>query len=313
MMRLRAVPDVSSRERRGTAPAECRMQGQRQTWRIGLLAGFVAVSALADPGGQDSERDRPWMGVFLADAVDGGVRLIAVVPGGPAWLADLRPGDILVQASESPLTRVRDLTRVLDGMRAGSPLQLEFLRSGEAVQRVLALAAQPSRTVLVAPPSPPAPPRGCQAYGLVLSEATPDLRRHYGAPGQVGVLVTGIDRRRPAADDGFRVGDLLVRLGDEPVRRVSDVERLLLARGARAEALQASLIRARAPAVLTLHAPRAPAADAVSREDPATDPDEVGNSRTQFERALRLQVEGLHARIEELKRELEVLQSNQPD
>ncbi len=188
-----------------------------------------------------------------------------------------------------------------------------MLRSGKTVQLVLGLAERPARTALVAPPRAPAPPSGCKAYGLTLSDATPDLRRHYGAPGQVGVLVTGIDPRRPAANDGFRVGDVLVRLGQEPVRRVSDVERLLHMRGAHGEALKASLIRARAPAVLTLNAAHATAADAVSYEDPRIAPGETGGSRAQFERALQLQIERLRARIEELKDELEVLQSDRTD
>ena len=147
----------------------------------------------------------------------------------------------------------------------------------------------------------------------MLSDATPDLRRYYGAPDQVGVLVTSIDPRRPAAHDGFRVGDVLVRLGEEPVRRVSDVERLLQTRGAHDEALKASLIRARAPAVLTLNAALDPAADPVGYDDPPTAPGEPGSSRAQFERALQLQIERLRARIEELKQELEVLQSDQTD
>ncbi len=288
------------------------MQQRRRTWRIGLLAGLLAASALAGPTRQDSpERGRPWMGVFLDDAVDGGVRLVAVVPGGPAELADLRPGDILLQASEAPLIRVKDLTRVLDRMRPGSPLELQLLRSGKTVQLVLGLAERPARTALVAPPRAPAPPSGCKAYGLTLSDATPDLRRHYGAPRQVGVLVTGIDPRRPAANDGFRVGDVLVRLGQQPVRRVSDVERLLYMREAHDEALKASLIRARAPALLTLNLAHAPAA--VSYEDPRTAPGQSGSSRAQFERALQLEIERLRARVEELKDELELLQSDQTD
>ncbi len=243
------------------------------------------------------------MGVFLDQAVDGGVRVIAVVPGGPAELADLRPGDILIQASEASLTRVEELTRVLDGMRPGNPLELKLLRSGEAVQLVLGLAQRPARRTLVPVPRPPAVQSGCKAYGLRLSDATPDLRRHYGAPGQIGVLVTGIDPRRPAANDGFQVGDVLVRLGEVPVRRVSDVERLLHMRGAQDEALEASLIRASAPALLRLNVAHAPAADSVSYGDPRGAPGESG-SRAQFERALQLEIERLRARIEELKHEL---------
>ncbi len=290
------------------------MQERRRTWRIGLLAGFLAASALAGPTGRDSpEQGRPWMGVFLGDAGEGEVRLVAVVPGGPAELAGLQPGDILVQASESRLSRVEDLTRVLVEMRPGGALELQLLRSGQIVQLVLGLAERPPRTAIVAPRRRPAPPSGCEAYGLLLADATPDLRRHYGAPSQAGVLVAGIDPRRPAANDGFRVGDVLVRLGEETVRRVSDVERLLRERGARHETLKASLIRARVPAVLTLDAANALAADDVSYEVPRTAPGENGSSRAQFERALQLEVERLRARIEQLRHELEVLQSDQTD
>ncbi len=284
------------------------MQERRRIWWIGVLAGLLAASALADPGRQNSrEEGRPWMGVFLDQAVDGGVRLVAVVPGGPAQLADLRPGDILIQASDAPLVRTEDLTRVLEGMRAGNPLELQLLRSGEVVQRVLGLAPRPAQRAWVTLPRAPAPRSGCRAYGLRLSEATPDLRRHYGAPGQLGVLVTGIDPRRGAANDGFRVGDVLVRLGEVPVRRVSDVEQLLHERGARGEALQASLIRSHAPARLTLKVSEAPAVDAVSPEDRPSAPGQAASSRVRFEQALQLEIERLRSRIEELKHELETL------
>jgi len=36
-------------------------------------------------------------------------------------------------------------------------------------------------------------------------------------------LVTGVDRDGPAASEGIRTGDLLVRVGDDPVHTVEDV------------------------------------------------------------------------------------------
>ena len=46
---------------------------------------------------EPDEPSAPWMGVFLGDAVDGGVQIVALVPGGPAQAGGLQRGDVLVR------------------------------------------------------------------------------------------------------------------------------------------------------------------------------------------------------------------------
>jgi C-terminal processing protease CtpA/Prc len=143
---------------------------------------------------------------------------------------------------------------------------------------------------------------------LSLADATPDLRRYLGAPDGAGVLVTGIAPGRPAAADGLRVGDILVQVGDRPVREVGDVERLLLAPGD--GVVEVSLVRARREEVVTM-SPRRPPAPSGSRRAAEAREDRP-DARVLSERVLRSEIERLQRRIDRLKRQLEARESD-PD
>jgi S1-C subfamily serine protease len=280
----------------------------------------IVPSAAEEPTKNEAPEARAWMGVFLGDAVDGGVHLVAVVPGGPAARADLRVGDIVVQAGELRLTGVRELSSLLARAQPGVTLRLQLLRSGEALTRAVRLSERPPSTVLVRDiaPSPPRPPEvppvvppaalvASRAYGLVLAEVTPDLRRYYGAPAEAGVLVTGIAPGRPAAGDGIRVGDVLVQLDDRPVSRVADVDRVFEA--ARETALAAALIREGQPRVVTLHSAVAPEPPAGTAE--TLTPQQELAAGAAVDRALRLEIRRLQERIDALKQRLETLEDDQ--
>ena len=110
-----------------------------------LLGAVVAFSAFAEAPAQRVEVtvdtksvtaarglfDRPWIGVWLGDAVDGGVEVVALVPGGPAQRGELRVGDIIIEANTLPITVQGSLTAVLGRMKPGDALSLAVLRSGQ--------------------------------------------------------------------------------------------------------------------------------------------------------------------------------------
>ncbi len=65
-----------------------------------------------------------------------GLRLMEVVPGGPAAKAGLYLGDIIVSAGGKPVQGVQDLQRLMLGSAIGSRLQISALRRGAFVDVV---------------------------------------------------------------------------------------------------------------------------------------------------------------------------------
>jgi S1-C subfamily serine protease len=222
-----------------------------------LLAAALALAAL----GAGPDAGEAWLGVLLGEAVDGGVQILAVVPGGPAQAGGLRGGDVLVQAGAHTVVDLPGLEGVLASLRPGQPLAVQVLRGGRAVDAVIALGRR--GTVAVAPslPPPPRPPEPCGSLGLCAAELTPDLRRHFGAPAGAGLLVTAVGPDSPAARAGVQVGDVVVDLGERALRRVEDLD-VAAGGGERT----ARIVRDGRPLGLTLHGPEAAAAAAIREE-----------------------------------------------
>lgn len=53
--------------------------------------------------------------------------------------------------------------------------------------------------------------------GVTLVEMSSELRKHFGAPGDAGVLVSSVDETSPAGKAGIRVGDILLSLDGEDI------------------------------------------------------------------------------------------------
>ncbi len=65
---------------------------------------------------------------------------------------------------------------------------------------------------------------GRQGYlGIRLLEMTPELRAHYGAPKDAGVLVAGVESESPASKAGILVGDIVTRAGGERIESGRDL------------------------------------------------------------------------------------------
>jgi S1-C subfamily serine protease len=72
-----------------------------------------------------------------------GLRVAEVVAGGPAARAGLRPGDLLITAGGSPVTRAQDLQKLMFSEAIGRPLAITVLRNGALVDVI----AEPSELV----------------------------------------------------------------------------------------------------------------------------------------------------------------------
>jgi S1-C subfamily serine protease len=72
-----------------------------------------------------------------------GVRVVEVLPGGPAARAGLRVGDLLITVAGQPVQRAQDLQRLMFEEAIGRPLAVTVMRNGALVDVI----AEPSELV----------------------------------------------------------------------------------------------------------------------------------------------------------------------
>jgi S1-C subfamily serine protease len=72
-----------------------------------------------------------------------GLRVVEVVPGGPADRAGLRAGDLLITAAGQPVEKAQDLQRLMFAEAIGRPLAVTVMRNGALVDVI----AEPSELI----------------------------------------------------------------------------------------------------------------------------------------------------------------------
>ena len=72
-----------------------------------------------------------------------GLRVAEVVPDGPAAIAGIRAGDLLLAAADHPVTAAQDLQRLMFGEAIGRPLAITVMRNGALVDVI----AEPSELI----------------------------------------------------------------------------------------------------------------------------------------------------------------------
>ncbi len=159
--------------------------------------------------------------------------------------------------------------------------------------------------VVAAPPSA-APPFhewlfGRARIGIRVQPLTPELREHFGAPNDRGVLVSEVEGGRPAEKGGLRVGDVIVALNGQPVSKPGGLAGRIR-RAPQGGSLSLQVIRKGKALTLEIEPDDpSPLIDHETREWMEGFGRHLEEGGRQFERRL----EELERRIEELQREFE--------
>ncbi|HEY1435757.1 MAG TPA: PDZ domain-containing protein [Thermoanaerobaculia bacterium] len=82
-------------------------------------------------------------------------------------------------------------------------------------------------------------------------EMTPELRQHFGAPKDAGVLVGSVEPEGPAAKAGFQVGDIVTKVDGESIGSAGELVRTVRRRKG-GETITVQVFRNRAAKSLTL-------------------------------------------------------------
>ena len=83
-----------------------------------------------------------WLGLLFGDAVDGGVQVVAVVPGGPADSGGLKDGDLLVSLGNVDTPNRRALETAIRSLKPGNTVQATVIRQGRTEKRPIRIQAR---------------------------------------------------------------------------------------------------------------------------------------------------------------------------
>lgn len=198
-------------------------------------ARFV-VNFLLDP-----RHPKPgWLGFTLQDMNEqlaealgypriSGAIVAAVDPAGPAHLATLRQGDVLVKLDGTEMDDSRAFMRAIVQLPVGTPVHLTVWRDNRQ-QEVTATVQQwpnympgggvmhgdPARAMAEKEPDP----------GVKLASLTPDVRKEFDLdPKVTGVAITAVEPDCEARDLGIVPGDVVVAVQGELVSTPDEVSR----------------------------------------------------------------------------------------
>jgi C-terminal processing protease CtpA/Prc len=189
--------------------------------------------------------DGAWLGVSLSDMTpktakemdaktDSGALVRSVSEDSPAEKAGIKEDDIVIEFNGKPIADSDDLVKAVGGAKAGETVDVIVMRKDDkkSLKATLAEAPAPPEPIVVTVPHAPDMNmfmrHASQApYGLSLRTLNRQLGEYFGAPGGHGVLVEEVRKKSPAAEAGFKAGDVIVKVGDETVESVGEVREAL--------------------------------------------------------------------------------------
>ena len=187
---------------------------------------------------------RGFIGVVLTDVtpdlqrslqlpVARGALIQDISEGSPADRAGLRPYDIILTVDGREVLSNDELIRDISGRQPGTMTRLEVLRDGRRQTSQIKLTERP-RDVAAAEPRPPMrrPPTiaGDAPLGLTVGELDSAFVRRMDLPASIaGVVVVRVDPAGASFAPQMRRGFVIMEINRQPVRSVSDFDRLVAA------------------------------------------------------------------------------------
>ena len=141
----------------------------------------------------------------------------------PAAKAGIQSGDVITAVDGQPVKNARELARKISSMAPGTSAKLGVWRKGEEKALTLTLGELPNTQQARVQTGPgETSPGNVGPLGLSLAPAA-----NVAGAGSAGVVVTQVDPDGPAAERGFRTGDVILDVGGKTVATPSDVRKAM--------------------------------------------------------------------------------------
>jgi serine protease Do len=196
--------------------------------------GFAIPSSLAQEVAEklitEGKFTRAWLGIGIhalrddsefakvIKGVDDGVVVADILSSGPAAKSDLKPSDVITAVDGKHVSTPQQLRAEVRGKKIGQPVTLDVFRQGKNIQVKVSPAewSEPAPAVAKASRSPAAK-SDSKSIGLTVQNLTSELADQFGVDLTEGVLVTSVEKGTPADRKGFKPGDIITSVNQQPV------------------------------------------------------------------------------------------------
>lgn len=205
---------------------------------IGFAIPSEIASGVVEQLREFGETHRGWLGVNIQEVTDDlaeslgidkprGALVAGVSEGGPAAVAKIEPGDVIVAFDGHDIKTMRELPRLVANTAVGKEVQLKLIRKGKELTLPVKLGRlEEGEKQAAAPeaPKPKAPVDATKVVGLTLGKLDDEARGKFNLGKDVqGVVVTEVDPESTAAEKGITAGDVIVEVAQEEVKSPDDV------------------------------------------------------------------------------------------
>jgi len=143
-------------------------------------------------------------------------------PDSPAAKAGIEAGDVITAVNGKPIKGSRELAREVGMLAPGTSVKLDVLHQGTSKTVNLTLGEMPRDQQQANAGDEQKPAQNEPHLGLRLAPAN-----EVTGAGSEGVAILGVEPGGPAADHGFKTGDIILQVGGKSVSNVNDVRSAL--------------------------------------------------------------------------------------
>jgi serine protease Do len=148
-----------------------------------------------------------------------GALVAEVLGGGPAELAGVKPGDVIIEFDRKQVKDSSDLPIQVARVAPGTRLEVKLWRDGKEMTLPLTVGEMKEAEVSASTHE--------GDLGLTTQPITPRLAENLGLDRAEGLVITAVRPGGAADEAGLRSGDVIVEINREPVKNLADYRREL--------------------------------------------------------------------------------------
>jgi serine protease Do len=201
---------------------------------IGFAMSASVVTGVVDQLKEFGETRRGWLGVRIQDVndelaealgldtTDGA--LVTDVPEGPAAIAGMESGDVILSFDGHDVADTRELVRRVGNTAVGKAVDVVVFRDGDRETLSVTLGRRETAEAVPAAVLPDEPAER-EILGLTITLLTDEVREGLDLSGDLeGILVLSVDEDSAAYEKGLREGDVITEVGQVAATSLDIVE-----------------------------------------------------------------------------------------